>query len=436
MRLGRAAGVVLFCVLLLAAVIGGTGQAAATTLTGASLEPRGAFVELHFHVIGAQPAWTLYGRHQQLTIELDRTHLTVPAEPLAGQEVAPITDVNAATGADGVTRIVVGVSGKVDYAAAFAGHDLIVRFARAGSAPAIAAPIRITLKPRRFVRPPADHEIPLAAIPRSAPEIGSTAATPLPESHPSAAPSIETAALTTLLPPRTSRPVVVIDPGHGGHDPGTTAATGVAEKDLALAIATRVHQALEAAGVSAPLTRSDDRFLSLAERTGVANRDHADLFVSIHLNSSPDRATSGIETYYLNNTTDRATIRLARMENSAAAPDSGDSREPNLNYILTDLRQEYKANESFALARMIESASAARVGAATGTTVNMLGVKRGPFYVLVGAEMPAVLVECGFLSNAPEADRLADPRYQQGLADGIATAIIRYLGTDAAAGNL
>jgi N-acetylmuramoyl-L-alanine amidase len=418
----------------LAALIDATGQAAAATLAGASLEPRGAFVELHFRVIGAQPAWTLYGRQQHLTIELDRTRLAIAPEPLAGKEVAPITGVNAAAGANGVTLIAIGVSGKVDYAAAFAGHELIVRFARAGSAPDIAVPIRISQQPRRFVGPPPDHVIALATLPRSAPAIGPSAPATLPEDHPPRAPSIERAALTTLAP-RTSRPVVVIDPGHGGYDPGTLAATGVAEKELALAIATQVHLALEAGGVSAPLTRTDDRFLSLAERTGVANRERADLFVSIHLNSSPDRATSGIETYYLNNTTDRATIRLARIENSATA-DTGDSREPNLNYILTDLRQEYKANESFALARIIESSSAAQAAAASGTTVNMLGVKKGPFYVLVGAEMPAVLVECGFLSNASEAGRLADPRYQRGLADGIAAAIVRYLGTDAAAGNL
>ena len=111
------------------------------------------------------------------------------------------------------------------------------------------------------------------------------------------------------------RQLVVIDAGHGGHDPGTEAAGEVAEKDLALQIAIRVRDALLADGVDARLTRDDDTFLTLAERTQLANQNRADLFVSIHLNSSPDPDTTGIETYYLNNTTDRATIRLARMEN-------------------------------------------------------------------------------------------------------------------------
>ena len=185
----------------------------------------------------------------------------------------------------------------------------------------------------------------------------------------------------------------------------------------------------------AELTRSDDRFPSLAERAQVANRRAADLFVSIHLNSSPDSDTTGIETYYLNNTTDRATIRLARMEN-AAAGDSGGSAQPNLNYILTDLRQGEKANESAALARMIEDESVAAIAAGLEVRVNALGAKQGPFYVLVGAEMPAVLVECGFLSNRGETAHLDDPAYQQGLADGIATAVGHYFNDKVAVGNL
>ena len=228
---------------------------------------------------------------------------------------------------------------------------------------------------------------------------------------------------------------IVIDPGHGGHDPGTQSASGIAEKDVALQIATRLQRSLRMLGMSAELTRADDRFLSLAQRTQLANRRGADLFVSIHLNSSPDTATTGIETYYLNNTTDRATIRLARMENEGSGT-AGASGRPNLNYILTDLRQGDKANESAALARMIENESVAALATTPGIRVNALGAKQGPFYVLVGAEMPAVLVECGFLSNRDEAERLSDPAYQQGLADGIAAAIGGYFNNNVAVGNL
>jgi N-acetylmuramoyl-L-alanine amidase len=231
------------------------------------------------------------------------------------------------------------------------------------------------------------------------------------------------------------RPMVVIDAGHGGHDPGTEAAGDAAEKDIALQIALRLHNALIADGIDARMTRADDTFLTLAERTQLANSNRADLFVSIHLNSSPDADTTGIETYYLNNTTDRATIRLARMENGVAGG-YGAPGEPNLNYILTDLRQQDKANESASLARMIEAETVADIDASMGLRVNELGAKQGPFYVLVGALMPSVLVECGFLSNPGEARLLESPAYQQALADGIARAVVHYFKADAAVGNL
>ncbi len=194
--------------------------------------------------------------------------------------------------------------------------------------------------------------------------------------------------------------------------------------------------ALRARGVRAQMTRDGDYFVALPERTRRANMADADLFVSIHLNSSPNRETSGIEVYYLNNTTDRATIRLARMENAGMNGASGAGADANLNYILADLRQNYKANESASLARMVDAQTVADLDSQFGSNVNPLGAKKGPFYVLVGAHMPAVLVECGFLSNAFEAARLSSARYQDVLADGIADAIVHYLSADAAVGNL
>jgi N-acetylmuramoyl-L-alanine amidase len=209
----------------------------------------------------------------------------------------------------------------------------------------------------------------------------------------------------------------------------------VLEKDLALQIALRLKSSLEARGIRAEITRDSDIFLSLPERTRIANRDGADLFVSIHLNSSPNTETTGIEVYYLNNTTDRATIRLARMENAGAAgygaPDAS-----NLNYILTDLRQNYKASEAASLAKMIDAQTVADLDAGLGLNVNALGAKMGPFYVLVGAHMPAVLVECGFLSNPGEVRQLEGAGYQDLLAGGIATAVVHYFNADLAVGNL
>jgi N-acetylmuramoyl-L-alanine amidase len=123
------------------------------------------------------------------------------------------------------------------------------------------------------------------------------------------------------------------------------------------------------------------------------------------------------------------------MENAGVTGASAAS-DGNLNYILADLRQNYKATEAASLARMIDTQTVTDLNAQLGLEVNPLGAKMGPFYVLVGAHMPAVLIECGFLSNPYEAQRLASAQYQQVLAEGIATAVARYLNSDAAMGNL
>jgi len=407
-------------------------SARAATLSGASIQMRGDMVELRFKVQGAQPQWQLHGGHQALNIDLANTRVDIAERPLAGREIAPITDVQIASDGSNA-QLIIGVKGKVDYAATLAAHQLIVRFARAGTAPDIGAPVVIRNIPHRsMARARSAHQYIAPAV--ASPSSENTSRIPPVEAAPR--PPQQMARLEPPAPIRNgATPVVVIDPGHGGHDPGTSSASGIAEKDVALQIATRLQRSLRMLGINAELTRADDRFLSLAERTQLANHRGADLFVSIHLNSSPDTGTSGIETYYLNNTTDRATIRLARMENEGLGT-AGDSGKPNLNYILTDLRQGDKANESVALARMIENESVAALATTPGIRVNALGAKQGPFYVLVGAEMPAVLVECGFLSNRGEAERLTDGAYQQGLADGIAAAIGGYFNNNVAVGNL
>jgi N-acetylmuramoyl-L-alanine amidase len=442
-------------VLLAAFLIAGPLAARAATITGASIVNQGEAVELHFAVQGPNLGWHLSIHGQQLWIELNNARMQLPARPLFGQEIAPITTVRAIGGNGGTARIEVEVVGRTDYAIGRLPHELVLRVASAGTVSNLAAPILTGMERRRsFARAnpqkaaPTNNRIVSAnAVPnppmpapitrngednrvaeRQLPSVGAPTQTASRQ-----APNAEGA--STRLVPRNGRPLVVIDPGHGGHDPGTEASSEVAEKDVALQIAIRVRDALIADGVDARLTRDDDTFLTLAERTQLANRNNADLFVSIHLNSSPDADTTGIETYYLNNTTDRATIRLARMENSVAGGYSAPG-QPNLNYILTDLRQQDKANESASLARMIEAEAVADINASMGLRVNQLGAKQGPFYVLVGALMPSVLVECGFLSNPGEARLLQSPLYQQGLADGIARAIIHYFNADAAVGNL
>lgn len=442
--------------IIAALVLARSGGARAATITGASLMQQGDAVELHFAVQGSGLEWHLSTHGQELWIDLDHVRMALPSRPLLGREVAPVTMVSAVGG--GVTgRIAIEVSGRNDYAIGRLPHELVLRIASAGKVPNLAAPILTRMERRRVLArttqssPASGHD---ASEYDPANAAGSSSAgnremgvlTPPTNGQPPRPTQLASGEAAGSPPSRASaslptgqsgneRQLVVIDAGHGGHDPGTEAAGEVAEKDLALQIARRVRDVLLADGVDARLTRDDDTFLTLAERTQLANQNRADLFVSIHLNSSPNPDTTGIETYYLNNTTDHSTIRLARMENGVAGG-YGAPGEPNLNYILTDLRQQYKANESASLARMIEAEAVSDINATMGLQVNELGAKQGPFYVLVGALMPSVLVECGFLSNAGEARLLQSPQYQQALADGIARAVVHYFNADAAVGNL
>jgi N-acetylmuramoyl-L-alanine amidase len=202
-----------------------------------------------------------------------------------------------------------------------------------------------------------------------------------------------------------------------------------------LAISKRLEKKLQARlPVEVMLTRSRDVFLSLPERTARANMAKADLFLSIHVNSSPNSATHGIETYYLNNTNDRATLRLARLENSSRDRSRPGQRGNDLALILSDLIQTGKSEESIALAQSLQRSLVNQARTHYPEARN-LGVKKGPFYVLVGAHMPCVLVETAFLSHAIEGKRLDTSAYQEVLAEGLFQGIARFLRDDIA-GNL
>jgi N-acetylmuramoyl-L-alanine amidase len=217
----------------------------------------------------------------------------------------------------------------------------------------------------------------------------------------------------------------VLDPGHGGRDPG---ARGYAvEKEVTLAIARRLavllRERLAATGI---LTRARDTTLSLAARTARANSEGADLFLSIHANASPNSRLNGVETYYLNDTDDRATIRLAAMENGLPAARKRVRGRADLRYILSDLVQVGKMEESVALAGAIQRALVGHLDERYPGVAD-LGVKRGPFYVLVGAHMPCVLVETSFLTHPGEGRRLAGNAYREAVAEGLFIGIARFL---------
>ncbi len=227
-----------------------------------------------------------------------------------------------------------------------------------------------------------------------------------------------------------SRFTIVIDPGHGGKDPGAaTRGGGLAEKELVLDLARRVASKLESRlQAKVLLTRNSDRYVTLARRKDLANRADADIFVSIHANASVDARARGVETYYLKNTDDRATLRLARLENGVnPLMKGGDvSEDADLPYILSDMVQGYKEGDSVLLARHIQRELVRRLGTRY-KSVKDLGVKQGPFYVLDGTYMPSVLVETAFVSNPEEALRLRSSSYRENIAEGIYRGIAGYL---------
>lgn len=253
---------------------------------------------------------------------------------------------------------------------------------------------------------------------------------PSPEPIPAGEAPPDVAGTSPAAPQRRLR--VVLDPGHGGDDPG--ASSTVEEKRVTLAIARELAGLLRAGlGAEVTLTRDVDASISLRERTRRANAAHGDLFVSIHANASPRPATHGIETYYLDNTDDQATLRLASIENAAGAGGRGDGTD--LDYILSSLVQGGKQEPSTQLARAVQHGIVERLRADWPRIVD-LGVKRGPFYVLVGVYMPCVLVEASFLTHPEEARRLADPAYRRAIAEGIYRGIAAFAAARADAGTL
>lgn len=211
---------------------------------------------------------------------------------------------------------------------------------------------------------------------------------------------------------------IVIDPGHGGHDPGAVGPNGTREKDVVLDIALKAAKKVrKELGIDVVMTRSTDVFIPLEERTAIANKVNADLFISIHANASLNRGSSGIETYYLNLAKTEKAKRVAARENNTSLEKVG-----LLQGILFDLMANHKLHDSARLADQVQKSLHKKISKQFEGTRN-LGVKQGPFYVLVGATMPSILVETAFISNETEEERLKDLEYQEtavvGIIDGI-----------------
>lgn len=247
-----------------------------------------------------------------------------------------------------------------------------------------------------------------------------------------AAPGVAPAVPAASAP--AAAPTVVIDAGHGGGETGAIGPGGLQEKQVTLQIARRLAAALpRVLSCRVVLTRESDSAISLDDRTAVANHEKADLFLSVHANSSRTAGARGSETYYLSlEASDKLSQEVASRENQVAPPTlstEGVSRAPNLDFILWDMAQSAHLKDSSELAEAIQNELNV-----VSRTENR-GIKQAPFRVLVGATMPAVLVETAFISNPEEEKKLASPAFQESVADGIARAIESFFARRKAGGT-
>ena len=232
---------------------------------------------------------------------------------------------------------------------------------------------------------------------------------------------IESGALAKQLALGVSR--IIIDAGHGGKDFGAPGAIkGVFEKDITLAISKRLAAKIrDTLKCEVIMTRTTDRYLTLEERTAIANTKNGDLFISIHTNAAKNPEAYGIETFFLNLATDDESILVAARENATSTKNISD-----LQSILTDLMQNAKVNESSRLAARVQDNLCNHMSSKYSNIKNK-GVKKAPFYVLLGAQMPSILVETSFISNERECSRLASPEYQDRICDAIISGVGRYI---------
>ena len=254
-----------------------------------------------------------------------------------------------------------------------------------------------------------------------------------PETPRRQSPAVKTLPSTITIPATpaaaaklSGRKTVVVDPGHGGKDPGASD-NGVIEKNINLAVGLELQRVLSARGYRVVMTRNSDVYLTLQERTDIANREEADLFVSVHVNALPSRKSmAGFEIYIMALPTDTDAMNLAKTENREYVEGKGmdvanvDRRTEMLLKILGDMQQNNKISESTDFAAALYNA-----GAVNG--LPMRRIAQAPFFVLRGAGMPAVLLEVGFLTNDVEAQNLVNPVYQQKIAQSMAAGIVNYL---------
>jgi len=214
---------------------------------------------------------------------------------------------------------------------------------------------------------------------------------------------------------------IVIDAGHGGHDSGTLGAGGIQEKDVVLDVALRLGRLLhDRLGAEIVYTRDDDTFIPLETRTAIANKAQADLFISVHANSSPDESARGVEVYYLNFTSDPDAMRVAARENAVSTESVHE-----LSDLVKKIALKDKIDESRELASDVDASLYA--GLARGNPgLKDRGVKKAPFVVLIGANMPSILAEISFVTNPDDAAQLETESYRERVAESLFRGVAKY----------
>jgi N-acetylmuramoyl-L-alanine amidase len=287
----------------------------------------------------------------------------------------------------------------------------------AGGAPAAAAPAPIAIA--GVDRLPASRKAPAPPPPEAPAPLVREAALPTPPPEPPAANRAGSYSLARQLGLGVRR--IVIDAGHGGHDPGTTGRSGLQEKDLVLDVALRLDRLVrQELGAEVVLTRATDVFLPLEERTGIANTRGADLFLSIHANASRNPRARGIETYFLNFAQNPHAEEVAARENAISAATLKD-----LQNLVKAITLNSKIDESRDFASAVQENMVA--GVREEHPVPDRGVHTAPFYVLIGANMPAVLAEIAFVTNPEDEKRLKSPEYREVLAQSLLRGVRSYL---------
>jgi N-acetylmuramoyl-L-alanine amidase len=214
---------------------------------------------------------------------------------------------------------------------------------------------------------------------------------------------------------------IVIDAGHGGHDSGTLGAGGIEEKDVVLDVALRLGKLLhDRLGAEIVYTRADDTFIPLETRTAIANKAQADLFISIHANSSTDESARGVEVYYLNFTSDPEAMRVASRENAVSTESVHE-----LSDLVKKIALKDKIDESKELASDVDASLYGGLRKGNPEMRNR-GVKKAPFVVLIGANMPSILAEISFVTNPDDATKLETAAYRERVAESLYQGIARY----------